>query len=152
MLKNYQIQNLEIVNDDHTNLMETTAVIQELHAILSFQLDAVKHRIQTGNLNRECFCVLRLNSYVSLCVYVNPEMSNSPYLYAYDNQTGMLADKLWYEEALHLLDLGVQAYLETRLDKIQCVDMTRFVKEDTKQKLRALSFSYQKAEPENRER
>lgn len=152
MLNNHQFQTLTVVNENHTDLSESTQLMEDVSSLLDFHFEGIENRLKTGVINKECFAVVRLSAKTSLLIYVNPQFVNNPYLYRYSNKTGEIDKTIDYEEFISVLNPGTQAFLELRLDKIQDMDMSRFVRDDTIEKVRDLIWEEYELENDDYER
>lgn len=152
MLNNHQFQTLTVVNENHTDLSESTQLMEDVSSLLDFHFEGIENRLKTGVINKECFAVVRLSAKTSLLIYVNPQFANNPYLYRYSNKTGEIDKTIDYEEFISVLNPGTQAFLELRLDKIQDMDMSRFARDDTIEKVRDLIWEEYELENDDYER
>ena len=135
MLNNHQFQTLTVVNENHTDLSESTQLMEDVSSLLDFHFEGIENRLKTRAINKEYGTVVRLSAKTSLLIYIN---TNNPYLYRYSNRTGEIDKIIDYDEFISILNPGTQAFLELRLYKIQNMDMSRFVREDTIEKIRDL--------------
>lgn len=152
MLNNHQFQTLTVVNENHTDLSESTQLMEDVSSLLDFHFEGIENRLKARVINKECYAVVRLSAKTSLLIYVNPQLANNPYLYRYSNRTGEIDKTIDYEEFISILNPGTQAFLELRLDKIQDMDMSRFVREDTIEKVRDLISEEYELEDDDYER
>ena len=131
MLINYRFQNLKIVDPNHTDLSDSTDLIEEIEKVLNFHFQSLHHKLSREMIPKKCFTLVKLTKTASLYIQVDPKRSMNPILLRYDHLTGEVCDSISFTEFSRLSDLGTLAYLEQRLDKIEIMNMQAFVKEDT---------------------
>lgn len=69
MLNNHQFQTLTVVNENHTDLSESTQLMEDVSSLLDFHFEGIENRLKTGVINKECFAVVRLSAKTSLLIY-----------------------------------------------------------------------------------
>jgi hypothetical protein len=130
------------MNEDGTNLAETTEPIKALFTELNIHLSELSRRVRNGSITKESAICVRLNREVALVVYVSPDRKNSPYLYCHNMKTCELSEEIMYDDIMRLNDPSAWEYLKLRCGRINELKMDMYFAPGEIDEMRKTSAHY----------